>query len=83
MVQEGQKWPKCTSTSPVLIIDDKKTTFGGVKILTYFFTRNVPLVKKWVVGKSKNMTVLIQRGFEKQTAQYMEPRNIQINVNPI
>ena len=26
----------------MLIIDDKKTTFGGVKILTYFFTRNVP-----------------------------------------
>ena len=42
MVREGQKWPKCTSTSPVLIINDKKRTFGGVKILTYFFTRNVP-----------------------------------------
>ena len=42
MVREGQKWPKCTSTSPVLIINDKKTTFGGVKILTYFFTQNVP-----------------------------------------
>ena len=29
MVQGGQNWPKCTCTSPVLIINDKKTTFGG------------------------------------------------------
>ena len=42
MVPGGQKWPKCTCTSPVLIINDKKTTFGWVNILTYFFTRNVP-----------------------------------------
>ena len=42
MVPGGQKWPKCTCTSPVLIINDKKTTFGRVNILTYFFTRNVP-----------------------------------------
>ena len=42
MVQGGQKWLKCTCTSPVLIINDKKTTFGGMNILTYFFTRNVP-----------------------------------------
>ena len=45
MVREGQKWPKCTSTITVLIINDKKTTFRGVKILTYFFTRNVPKIK--------------------------------------
>ena len=44
MVQGGQKWLKCTCTSPVLIINDKKTTFGGMNILTYFFTRNVPYV---------------------------------------
>ena len=44
MVPGGQKWPKCTCTSPVLIINDKKTTFGRVNILTYFFTRNVPHV---------------------------------------
>ena len=44
MVQGGQKWLKCTCTSPVLIINDKKTTFGGMNILTYFFTRNVPHV---------------------------------------
>ena len=43
MVPGGQKWPKCTCTSPVLMINDKKTTFGRVNILTYFFTRNVPL----------------------------------------
>ena len=42
MVQGGQKWPKFTCTSPVLIINDKKTTFRGMNILTYFFTRNVP-----------------------------------------
>ena len=48
MVPGAQKWLKCTCTSPVLIINDKKTTFGWVNILTYFFTRNVP-----------NMTVLI------------------------
>ena len=43
-VPGAQKWPKCTCTSPVLIINDKKTTFGWVNILTYFFTRNVPKV---------------------------------------
>ena len=42
MVPGGQKWPKCTCTSPVLIINDKKTIFGRVNILTHFFTRNVP-----------------------------------------
>ena len=42
MVQGGQNWPKCTCTSPMLIINDKKTTFKGVNILTYFFTRNAP-----------------------------------------
>ena len=26
----------------MLIINDKKTTFKGVNILTYFFTRNAP-----------------------------------------
>ena len=41
-VPGAQKWPKCTCTSPVLIINDKKTTFGWVNILTYFFTRNAP-----------------------------------------
>ena len=46
MVQGGQKWLKCTCTSPVLIINDKKTTFGGMNILTYFFTRNVPPVRR-------------------------------------
>ena len=29
----------------MLIINDKKTTFKGVNILTYFFTRNAPVVK--------------------------------------
>ena len=43
MVQGGQKWPKCTCTSPVLIINDNKTNFGRMNILTYFFTRNVPV----------------------------------------
>ena len=44
MVQGGQNWPKCTCTSPMLIINDKKTTFKGVNILTYFFTRNAPIL---------------------------------------
>ena len=49
-VPGAQKWPKCTCTSPVLIINDKKTTFGWVNILTYFFTRNVPFGMKLPIG---------------------------------
>ena len=44
-VRGGQKWPKCTCTSPILIITDKKVTFAWVNILTYFFTRNAPHVE--------------------------------------
>ena len=45
MVQGGQNWPKCICSSPLLIINDKKMTFGGKNILTYFFTRSAPSVE--------------------------------------
>ena len=41
-VRGGQKWPKCIPLSPIMIVNAKKNISGGSKILTYFFTRNVP-----------------------------------------
>ena len=40
----GQKWPKCIPTSPILKMNSEKNIFGRSKKLTYFFTRNVPLL---------------------------------------
>ena len=42
-VRGSQKWPKCIPSSPIMIINAKKAISGGSKILTYFFTRNVPI----------------------------------------
>ena len=42
-VRGGQKFPKCIPSSPIMIINAKKAISGGSKILTYFFTRNIPL----------------------------------------
>ena len=42
-VRGAQKWLSYTCTSPVLIFSDKKRILEGVNILTYFFTRNVPV----------------------------------------
>ena len=44
-VRGGQKWPKCIPSSPLMIIYAKKAISGGSKKLTYFFTRNVPVLK--------------------------------------
>ena len=44
-VRGSQKWPKCIPSSPIMIINAKKAISGGSKILTYFFTRNVPACK--------------------------------------
>ena len=41
-VRGSQKWPKCIPSSPIMIMNAKKAISGGSKILTYFFTRNVP-----------------------------------------
>ena len=46
-VRGSQKWPKCIPSSPIMIINAKKAISGGSKILTYFFTRNVPFVCFW------------------------------------
>ena len=45
MVPGGQKWPKCTCTSPTLIVRVKKKIKTGVNILTYFSTGNVPVAR--------------------------------------
>ena len=44
-VRGGQKWPKCIPSSPMMLVNAKKAISGGSKILTYFFTRNVPIVR--------------------------------------
>ena len=50
------------SASPVLITNDKKTTFGGVKIFTYFFTRNVPTIRAPVGGNNTQVFIVLSTG---------------------
>ena len=54
-VRGSQKWPKCIPSSPIMIINAKKAISGGSKILTYFFTRNVPYLNILLQKKSTTL----------------------------